>query len=119
YASILRSSLVLHVVTLLVMTGVVLICGWACYYIDWFHNGDRDPQFLREAVVEQLVANISGLPTESREEIVEFAKTINDLQFGGVQTVHLLQGLMLIGFSGCNFLGFFISRQLGMSRTVG
>lgn len=111
YANILRSALVLHTVTLVVFGGVVILCAYICYCIHWFHHGDGDDQLFSENFMEQ-VTNVSGIQEEDKEELLRIITRMNEWTICGIPFVHLMHGLTMVGMSGCNSLGFFLTQQV-------
>lgn len=110
YANILRSALVLHTVTLVVFGGVVILCAYICYCIHWFHHGDGDYQLFSDNFMEQ-VTNVSGIQEEDKEELLRIIMRMNEWMICGIPFVHLMHGLTMVGMSGCNSLGFFLTQQ--------
>lgn len=110
YANILRSALVLHTVTLVVFGGVVILCAYICYCIHWFHHGDGDYQLFSDNFMEQ-VTNVSGIQEEDKEELLRIIMRMNEWTICGIPFVHLMHGLTMVGMSGCNSLGFFLTQQ--------
>eukprot|EP00434_Breviolum_minutum_P036610 symbB.v1.2.032442.t1/scaffold3895.1/size70954/9 len=110
YANILRSALVLHTVTMVVFSGIVLLCAYVCYCIHWLQKGDGDNQLFSDDFVEQL-SNVTGIGDEDKQELTSFITRMNEWTIFGIPFVHLMHGLTMVGLSGCNSLGFFLSQQ--------
>ncbi|CAE7941445.1 SULTR2 [Symbiodinium necroappetens] len=113
YASILRSALVLHSITLLLFAGTVLLCGYVCYYVDWLQNGDGTTEVLSQDLVDHFV-NVSGLDDIDKEEFRRLADGLNSFTFGGISLAHILNGIMMVGLSGCVSSSIFFFGSLGL-----
>ncbi|CAE7341536.1 marchf4, partial [Symbiodinium pilosum] len=114
YASILRSAIVLHTITMLVFVGAVWLCSYVCYYIDWFQNGDENAEVFSKDLVEHFV-NISGLDDIDKEEFRRLADGLNSFTVGGINLAHIINGLMMIGLSGCVSASVFLFGRLNMA----
>jgi len=117
YASILRSALVLHSITLLLFAGTVLLCGYVCYYVDWLQNGDGTTEVLSQDLVDHFV-NVSGLDDIDKEEFRRLADGLNSFTFGGISLAHILNGIMMVGLSGCVSSSIFFFGRLSMTDTT-
>jgi len=101
YASILRSAVVLHSLTLVTFLGTVLCCSYIALIADR-HFVNISSGLVSDTVLEQL-ANESDVQLETLKEGIS---TFNDIAWNGIHLVHFICGILMVGVTGLVSMGF-------------
>lgn len=101
YANILRSALVLHLFTIVAFLGTVVLCGHLAFLVEPLFMGDSGFTSFPEAwndTLTEMLANGTDLEVEFVRE--KFIEPLSSVSIAGLNFLHLMVGLSLVGFAG-------------------
>lgn len=107
YANILRSSLVLHMLTFLAFSLAVIICSYGALIMDnRVNNGEGWQSVFTDEFVARLVNSTDGAEVDP-QDIKDTLASLNDFSWHGMRIAHFCSGFLLVGLSGFLTLGLF------------
>eukprot|EP00931_Biecheleriopsis_adriatica_P011997 TRINITY_DN11309_c0_g1_i4.p1 TRINITY_DN11309_c0_g1~~TRINITY_DN11309_c0_g1_i4.p1 ORF type:complete len:950 (+),score=176.06 TRINITY_DN11309_c0_g1_i4:58-2850(+) len=109
YASILRSSFVLHVLTTAAFASAVVLASLASLYIDKYLNKGDWGHILNSDLVERLANHTDlDLGDEDKTELLKLLRQFNNYAWGDVKLVHIASGTLMMGLLGSASMGLFL-----------